>query len=137
MNYNLVIIGGRITRDPEVKYTANGKAICKFTVVVNRQWKTESGEKREEAAFIDVDSFGKQAEVIAQYFKKGANILVEGRLKQDNWEDKTTHQKRSKLGVSLAGFSFIDGKGEKQESPEPPELAPQDPADGPDYKPPF
>ena len=75
---------------------------------MNRSWKTESGETREEVTFVDVEAYARQAEVISQYMRKGRPLLVEGRLKLDQWEDKTTHQKVSKLKVVLEAFSFID-----------------------------
>lgn len=112
-NFNKVIIAGNLTRDPELRYTPKGTAIARIGMAINRTWKTESGETKEEATFVDVDAFGRQAEVIAQYMKKGRPLLVEGRLKLDQWEDKNTHQKQSKLRVVLESFSFLDsGRGE-------------------------
>jgi single-strand DNA-binding protein len=108
-SFNKVIVAGNLTRDPELRYTPNGKAIAKFALAVNRNWTTETGEKKEEVTFIDIDAFGRQAEVISQYMKKGRALLVEGRLKLDQWDDKQTGQKRSRLGVVLESFSFIDG----------------------------
>jgi single-strand DNA-binding protein len=110
-NFNKVILAGNLTRDPELRYTPKGTAIAKIGLAINRTWKTETGESKEEVTFVDVDAFGRQAEVIAQYMKKGRPFLVEGRLKLDQWEDKNTHQKQSKLKVVLEGFSFIDSKG--------------------------
>jgi single-strand DNA-binding protein len=110
-NFNKVILAGNLTRDPELRYTPKGTAIAKFGMAINRTWKTETGETKEEVTFVDVDAFGRQAEVVAQYMKKGRPFLVEGRLKLDQWEDKNTHQKQSKLKVVLEGFSFIDTKG--------------------------
>ena len=109
-NFNKVILAGNLTRDPEMRYTPKGTAIAKFGLAVNRTWKNEAGETKEEVTFVDVDAFGRQAEVIAQYMKKGRPFLVEGRLKLDQWEDKNTHQKQSKLRVVLESFSFIDSK---------------------------
>src|ERR1039458_5551806 len=109
-NYNIVILAGSLTRDPELKYTPKGHSVAKIGMAINRSWKTETGEKKEEVVFVDIDAFGKQAETIAQYVKKGRPLLVEGRLKLDQWEDKQTHQKRSKLGVVLESFSFLDSK---------------------------
>ncbi|HOB99616.1 MAG TPA: single-stranded DNA-binding protein [Verrucomicrobiota bacterium] len=112
-NFNKVILAGNLTRDPEVRYTSKGVAIAKLGLALNRTFTTESGEKREEVTFVDVDAFGRQAEVIGQYMRKGRSILIEGRLKLDQWEDKTTHQKKTKLGVVLESFSFLDsGRGE-------------------------
>ena len=110
-NFNKVILAGNLTRDPELRYTPKGTAIAKITLAINRTWKTETGETKEEVTFVDVDAFGRQAEVIGQYMKKGRPFLVDGRLKLDQWEDKNTHQKQSKLKVVLEGFSFIDAKG--------------------------
>ena len=110
-NFNRVILAGNLTRDPELRYTPKGVAIAKITLAINRTWKSETGEQKEEVTFVDVDAFGRQAEVVGQYMKKGRPFLVEGRLKLDQWEDKNTHQKQSKLKVVLEGFSFIDSKG--------------------------
>ena len=107
-NFNKVILAGNMTRDPELRYTPKGTAIAKFGLAINRTWTNESGEKKEEVTFVDVDAFGKQAEVIGQYLRKGRPVLVEGRLKLDQWDDKQTGQKRSRLGVVLESFSFLD-----------------------------
>ena len=106
--FNRVIIAGNLTRDPELRYTPGGLAIAKLGLAVNRKWKDQSGEQKEEVTFVDVDALGKQAEVIGQYLKKGRPILVEGRLKQDSWEDKQTQQKRYRLYVVLESFTFLD-----------------------------
>jgi len=110
-NFNKVILAGNLTRDPELRYTPKGTAVVKMGMAINRTWKSESGESKEEVTFVDVDVWGRQAEVIAQYMRKGRPLLVEGRLKLDTWEDKNTHQKQSKLKVVLESFSFIDSKG--------------------------
>src|SRR5689334_6830667 len=107
-NFNKVILAGNLTRDPELRYTPKGLAIAKIGLAINRTWKSESGEQKEEVTFVDVDSFGRQAEVVSQYLKKGRPVLIEGRLKLDTWEDKQTNQKRSKLGVVAESFQFID-----------------------------
>lgn len=107
-NFNKVILAGNLTRDPELRYTPKGTAVAKLGLAVNRSWTTETGEKREEATFVDVDAFGKQAETIAQYLRKGRSLLVEGRLRMETWDDKATGAKRSKLGVVLESFSFLD-----------------------------
>jgi single-strand DNA-binding protein len=122
-SFNKVILAGNLTRDPEMRYTPKGTAVASFTLAVNRRWKSETGELKEEVSFIDVESFGKQAETIAQYLKKGRPFLVEGRLRQDTWEDKNTHQKQSKLRVVLEGFSFIDAKGADNSAPSSPRPA--------------
>lgn len=108
-SFNRVILVGNMTRDPEMRYTPKGTAVVQLGLAVNRQWKTDSGEAKEEVTFVDVDAFGRQAEVIAQYLKKGSPILIEGRLKYDTWDDKQTNQKRSKLKVVLESFQFLGG----------------------------
>jgi len=111
-SFNKVIIAGNLTRDPELRYTPKGTAVARITLAVNRTYtSSEGGEKKEEVSFVDVEVWGRQAEVIGQYMKKGRPLLVEGRLKQDTWEDKNTKQKQSKLKVVLESFSFIDSKG--------------------------
>jgi single-strand DNA-binding protein len=136
MNLNKVTIAGNLTRDPELRFSPKGLAICKFGVAINRTWKGESGDQKEEATFIDVDGFGRTAEAVAQYFKKGKPIYVEGRLKLDQWDDKQSGQKRSKLGVVMESFQFVGGKSEsepaaspsprKEHDPQPPPLPPVD-----------
>jgi single-strand DNA-binding protein len=107
-NFNKVILAGNLTRDPELRYTPKGTAVAKLGLAINRSWKDESGAQKEEVTFVDVDAFGKQAEVISQYLKKGRPVLIEGRLKLDQWEDKQTNQKKSRLTVVLEGFQFLD-----------------------------
>ena len=110
---------GRLTWDPELRYTPSGMAIAKIRLAVNRNWRNEAGELQEEVSFIDVDAFGKQAETIGQYFKKGNPIFLEGRLRQDQWEDKQTGQKRSQLKVVLRNFQFLPS-GQSREGGSPP-----------------
>lgn len=109
--FNKVILAGNLTRDPELRYTPSGTAIAKFGLALNRKWKDQTGETKEEVTFVDVDAFGKQAELIGQYLKKGQPLLVEGRLRTDSWEDKQTQQKRSRLGVVLEGMTFLGSGG--------------------------
>jgi len=116
-NFNKVIIAGNLTRDPELRYTPKGLAIAKIGLAINRKWRTESGEMKDETTFVDVDAFGKTAETIGQYLKKGRPILVEGRLRYETWDDKTTGAKRSKLGVVMDSFQFMDsGRGDGEGS---------------------
>lgn len=113
-SFNQVILIGNLTRDPELKYTPKGTAACQIGMAVNRKWKDEQGQEKEEVTFLDVQAWGKQAEVIAQYLKKGAPLFVQGRLKLEEWEDKTTQKKMTKLRVVLESFQFL-GTGGKQE----------------------
>jgi single-strand DNA-binding protein len=108
-SFNKVILAGNLTRDPDMRTFGNGVVVTKFCVAVTRKFTDKNtNEIRDETSFVDVDSFGRHAEVIARYLKKGRPILLEGRLKQDTWEDKQTHEKRSKMIVVLESFSFID-----------------------------
>ena len=135
-SFNKVILAGNLTRDPELRYTPKGSAIVKIGLAVNRSWKNEAGESKEEVTFIDVEAWGRQGEVIAQYMRKGRPLLIEGRLRLDTWEDKNTHQKQSKLKVVLESFSFIDSKG-TDSGPMPPSAeAPRRSAPAPAPKPP-
>jgi len=106
-SFNKVILMGNLTRDPELRYTPKGTAVARIGLAVNRVWRTEAGENREEVTFVDVDAYGKTAETIAQYLKKGNPLLVEGRLRLHTWEDKQTQQKQSKLRVDLETFKFV------------------------------
>ncbi len=110
-NFNKVILAGNLTRDPELRYTPKGMAIAKVGLAINRKWKSETGEMKEEATFVDVDAFGKTAETIGQYLKKGRPILIEGRLRYQTWEDKQSGQKKSKLGVVMETFQFLESGG--------------------------
>ena len=104
--FNKVILMGNLTRDPDLRVTPKGLSVCQFSLAVNSTYKDREGNPKEEVTFVDVDSFGKQADVIAKHMAKGRPLLVEGRLKQDTWEDKEG-SKRSKLKVVLEGFQFV------------------------------
>ncbi len=106
-NLNRVLLIGNLTRDPELRVTPKGTAICQFGLAISRSFKDESGQTREEATFVDIEAWGKQGEIIAKYCTKGRPLFVEGRLRFDQWEDKTTQQKRSKLKVVLENFQFL------------------------------
>ncbi|PTY08109.1 single-stranded DNA-binding protein [Opitutaceae bacterium EW11] len=108
---NKVFLIGNLTRDPELRVTPKGTAICQFGLAVNRQFKDESGQTRDETAFIDIEAWGKQGELVSKYLTKGSPAMVEGRLKFDSWEDKQSGQKRSKLKVVLENVQFLSGRG--------------------------
>jgi single-strand DNA-binding protein len=139
-SFNKVILAGNLTRDPELRYTPKGTAVARLGIACNRKWKSETGEMKEEVTFVDVDAFGKTAETIGQYLKKGRPILIEGRLRYDTWEDKQSGQKKSKLSVVLENFQFLDSGGGRGEGaaeaprPRPPSgaapAAAAEPADG-------
>ena len=111
-SFNKVILMGNLTRDPELRYTPKGTAIAKVGLAVNRVWTNEAGEKKEDVTFVDVDVFGRTAENVGQYMRKGRPILIEGRLKLDQWDDKQTGQKKSKLGVVAETVQFLGSPGE-------------------------
>lgn len=108
-SFNKVILLGRLTRDPELRVMPNGNAICKFAIALSRKFKAVDGTMKEETTFVDIDAFGKQAEVVAKFFSKGKLIFIEGRLKFDQWESQTG-EKRSKLTVVLESFEFMGAK---------------------------
>jgi len=108
-SFNKVLLMGNLTRDPELRYTPKGTAVAKFGLAVNRVWRTETGETKEEVTFVDIDVFGRTAENVSQYMHKGSPIFIEGRLRLDTWEDKQTQQKRSKLSVVADTVQFIGG----------------------------
>jgi single-strand DNA-binding protein len=107
-NFNKVILAGNLTRDPEMRYTPKGTAIAQFGLAVNRKWKSETGEMKDEATFVEIEAWSGTAETICKYLKKGRPILIEGRLRYQAWDDKQTNQKRSKLSVVLENFQFLD-----------------------------
>ena len=94
---------GNLTRDPELKSTPSGLSVASFGIATNRKYKDQ-----DETIFVDVTAFGKTAETIAKYFDRGNPIMLEGRLKLDQWESKEG-EKRSKLGVILENFTFVRG----------------------------
>ena len=98
-SFNKVILLGNLTRDPEVRYTPKGSAVCDLGLAVNRQYTLDSGEKREEVTYVDVVLWARLAEIAGEYLKKGRPVFIEGRLQMDTWDDKQTGQKRTKLRV--------------------------------------
>src|ERR1700761_3001560 len=98
-SFNKVILLGNLTRDPEVRYTPKGSAVCDLGLAVNRSYTLDSGEKREEVTFVDVVLWSRLAEIAGEYLKKGRPVFIEGRLQLDTWDDKQSGQKRSKLRV--------------------------------------
>ncbi len=98
-SFNKVILLGNLTRDPEVRYTPKGSAVCDLGLAVNRVYTLDSGEKREEVTFVDVVLWARLAEIAGEYLKKGRPVFIEGRLQLDTWDDKQSGQKRSKLRV--------------------------------------
>ncbi len=110
-NFNKVILLGNLTRDIELRHTQGGQALAKFGMAVNRKFTTQAGEAKEEVCFVDITAWGKQAEVLSQYVKKGSQLFVEGRLQYSTWESQEGG-KKSKLEVVLENFQFVGGRGE-------------------------
>lgn len=108
---NKVMLIGNLTRDPEVRYTPKGSAVCDMAIAVNRRYLTESGERQEEVTYLDIVLWGKTAELAGQYLAKGRSVFVEGRLQMDTWEDKATGQKRSKIKIVAENMQFLSGPG--------------------------
>ena len=106
-NLNKVMLMGNITRDLELKYMPSQTAVCDFGLAINRTWTGQDGIKKEEVTFVDCSCFGKTAEILSKYKKKGDPLFVEGRLKLDQWDDKATGAKRSKLGVVAETVQFL------------------------------
>jgi single-strand DNA-binding protein len=106
---NKVHLIGNITRDIDLKYTPKGTAIADIGLAINRTWK-EEGQSREETTFVDITFWGRTAETVSKYAKKGDPLFVEGRLQLDAWDDKQTGQKRSKLKVTGESIQLLGGK---------------------------
>jgi single-strand DNA-binding protein len=109
-SFNKVILLGNLTRDPEVRYTPKGSAVCDLGIAVNRVYTTDSGEKREEVTYVDVVLWARLAEIAGEYLKKGRPIFIEGRLQMDSWDDKQTGQKRTKLRVVGETMQLLGGR---------------------------
>ncbi|MDP6955001.1 MAG: single-stranded DNA-binding protein [Planctomycetota bacterium] len=119
-NYNKVILMGRLTRDPELRYTKSETAICKLGLAVNRRFKDgATGEWKEEPTFVDVTIWGKRGEAYEKFHKKGDATFIEGSLRLDTWEDRESGQKRSKLYVVGDNWEFVGGGGGGERSYEP------------------
>lgn len=104
---NKVLLIGNLTKDPELRYTQSGLAVCDVRLAVNRRFQGQNGETRDETCFLDVTVFGKRGEAFGRFFQKGKPVYIEGRLKQDTWDDKQTGQKRSKLTVVAEDWQFV------------------------------
>lgn len=112
-SFNKVILVGNLTRDPEVRYTPSGTAVCDISLAVNSNWTDrKTNERKEEVTFIDVTLWGRTAEIAGEYLTKGRPVLIEGRLQQDRWDDKETGQKRSKLKVVADAMQLLGGRTE-------------------------
>jgi single-strand DNA-binding protein len=111
-NLNKVLLIGRLTADPEIRYTPGGLQIADMRMAVNNFRKDKDGNRIDEAVYVDVTAFGRTAELVQQYLRKGRQLFVDGKLKFDQWEDKTTGQKRNKLSVVADNIQFLDNRQE-------------------------
>jgi len=111
-SFNKVMMIGNLTRDPQVKNLPSGVVLAEFGLAMSRKYRTASGEDKEEVCFVDCAAFGKQAETIAQWCRKGKPLFVEGRLKYDTWEDRLGGQKRHKLSVTVENFQFLGSRSD-------------------------
>ncbi len=112
-NFNKVFLMGNLTRDPELRYTPSGTAVASMGLAVNRKWRSKDGQDKEETTFVDLSAFGRQAEVMSEYLSKGRPVFIEGRLKLDQWQDKSTGANRSKLTVTVENFQFLGSRGDQ------------------------
>src|SRR4030067_2342808 len=111
---NKVFLMGNLTRDPELRYTPAGLAVASFGIAINRAWTAKSGEQKEDVCYVEINIFGRRAEVVGEYFSKGNPIFIEGRLQFNQWETKDG-QKRSALRVVADNFQFIGGTAKRPE----------------------
>ena len=109
-NFNKVILAGNLTRDPQLSVLPSNTPVCEFGMAINRKWRSQDGEMRDETCFVDLRMYGRRADVINKYMSKGKPIMVEGRLKYDQWEAKDGG-KRSKLYVIVDNFEFLGSGG--------------------------
>ena len=109
-SFNKVFLMGNLTRDVEMRHTSGNQAVANMGLAVNRKYRTQAGENREEVTFVDCEAWGRTAEVMSQYLAKGRPVFIEGRLKLDEWEDRNGGGKRTKLKVVVDNFQFVDSR---------------------------
>lgn len=135
-SFNKVIVMGNLTRDPELRYTPQGTAVCEFSIAINERFKNAAGNQ-EKVHYVDVVAWSKTAELVAEHLTKGSSVLIDGKLTQDRWEDAQSGQKRSKLKVTAERVTFTgrpkgDGQGgggqqpQQQEAPAGQEALPEE-----------
>lgn len=114
-SYNRVILMGNLTRDPELKFLPSGSSVANFGIAMNESYTDQQGERKDTTCFVDVEAWGRQAEVVNEYFSKGSPILIEGSLKYDSWEAEDG-TKRNRLKVRLYRFQFVGGRRDEDET---------------------
>ncbi|MBM3494989.1 MAG: single-stranded DNA-binding protein [Armatimonadetes bacterium] len=110
-NANLVVLMGHLTRDPETRVTQKGMPVANFGLAINSKWTSREGEKKEETCFVDCSAFGRVAETVAEFAKKGDPLFVIGRLHQENWETQEG-DRRSKITVTVDSFQLLSKKSD-------------------------
>lgn len=132
MNFNQVQIGGRFTRDPQLKYLANQTAVCEFGLATERKWKGKDGQDNKEVCFVDCVAWAGTAEAIARFGRKGLRAFISGYLKLEEWEDRNGGGKRSKLKIVVENYQVVDWPDDQQDQqPQRPQQgAPQRPQTG-------
>jgi single-strand DNA-binding protein len=115
-NFNKVILAGNLTRDPQLSFLPSNTPVCEFGLAINHKWRGQDGEMREDTCFVDLCIYGRQAETFNQYMSKGRSVLIEGRLKFEQWEGKDG-TKRSRLRVNVDRFQFLGApRGERSDA---------------------
>ena len=115
---NKVFIMGNLTRDPELRYTASGTAVCNFSIAIGRKYKTKEGEIKEEVVFVNnITAWARLAEICGEYLQKGSPVHVEGRLYLNTWEDKETKKKMNQLRVTAEKIQFLGRKSDATAAP--------------------
>lgn len=114
MNFNHVQIGGRFTRDPQLRYLANQTAVCEFGLATERKWRSAQGEERKEVCFVDCVAWAGIAEAIERFGRKGLRAFVSGYLKLEEWDDRNGGGKRTKLKVVVENYQVVDWPDDQQ-----------------------
>lgn len=127
MNYNRVIIAGRLTGDPEIRYTPKGNPVASGSIAVNRKWKNDAGQPQEEVSFFNYAAFGRTAEVMKEYCRKGSELLFEGRLKQERWEDRNDGSNRQAVKIIVEAVQLGHAKESDPQRPLRPVVEPGPP----------
>jgi single-strand DNA-binding protein len=113
-NFNSVVVVGRLTRDPELRYTPSGAPVCSFSIATSRRYVKEDGQRAEATTFLDVDVWRRMAEICKQFLRKGREVLVLGSLRQSRWKDPKTQESRSRIRIVAQQVQFLGGRREAQ-----------------------
>lgn len=123
---NKVLLIGNLTRDPELRYLTGGNsAVCEFGIAINRRFMQASGQEKDETCFLEIVVWGKQAETCSRFLQKGSTVFIEGRLVYDQWTEKDTQKKRSRVRVTAERVQFLSGRRDEQGGM-PGEMPPED-----------